>query len=129
MEDLFARVSKAGKVVCGKPHVDGGYYCDEPLAAIARVHKPPNYPERELVVLPGWRPDRKGIWRRTTSEHDRRKHRGTPSKHAELPRPELPALACCPKCGTAQWLDAERLRVRARPGDPHVPVSRWAIRS
>ncbi len=128
MEETFARVSKAGKVVCGKPHEDGRFYCDEPLAALARVHEPPNYPERELVALPGWRLDWKGIWRETTSEIDRRKRRGGPSKQASPSSPELPALACCPKCGTVQWLDAERLRVRARPGGPPSSTSRWLIR-
>lgn len=128
MEDTFARLSKAGRVVCGKQHADGGFYCDEPLAGIVRVHEPPNYPERELVALPGWRPDRKGIWRQTTSEADRRRHGAGPTHRPKPLLPELPALACCPKCGVLQWLDAERLRVRPQSGGPSTPARRWAIR-
>ena len=74
MDETFARLSKAGKVVCGKQHADGGFYCDEPLAAVARVHESPSYPQRMLFALPGWRADRKSIWRRTTSVDDRRAH-------------------------------------------------------
>lgn len=128
MDEFFARVSKAGQVVCGRQHADGGFYCDEPIAAgIARVHEPPAYPERRLVALPGWRMDRKGIWRRTTSALDRRA-RGFAPKQAEAVRPELPALACCPKCGALQWLEAERLGVAAKPAGAAPARSRWLIR-
>lgn len=124
MDGTFARVSKAGRVVCGKQHPDGGFYCDEPIAAaITRVHEPPRYPERRLIALPGWRMDRKGIWRRTTSVEDRRAH-GRDTKDATT-SPELPALACCAKCGTLQWLEAERLGVRPQSPRATLAGRRW----
>lgn len=129
MDEFFARVSKAGRVVCGRRDADGGFYCDEPIAAaITRVHEPPNYPERRLVALPGWRMDRKGIWRRTTSVEDRRAYGRATTKAAAPEIAEVPALACCAKCGTLQWLDAERLGVRADAMNAAHPGSRWLIR-
>ncbi len=124
MDETFARVSKAGRVICGKAHSDGGYYCDEPLAEIRKVHTPPKYPERVLTALPGWRADRKGIWRQTTSVSDRRAHGRAPG-HKTVELVELPALVCCPKCATLQWLDAERLNVRARARGGETPANRW----
>lgn len=129
MDEVFARVSKAGRVVCGRQHADGGYYCDEPIAAaIVRVHEPPRHPERRLVALPGWRMDRKSIWRRTTSVEDRRVHGRAPVKPAVTPLVELPALACCPKCGALQWLDATRLNVAPPSGASPAPANRWVTR-
>ena len=129
MDEVFARVSKAGRVVCGRQLADGGYHCDEPIAAaIVRVHEPPRYPERRLVALPGWRMDRKSIWRRTTSVEDRRAHGRAPGTPAVTPHVELPALACCPKCGALQWLEAERLNVAAGRDIPAAAPSRWVIR-
>jgi len=123
MDETFARVSKAGRVVCGLQHADGGFYCDEPLAALVKVHEPPRYAERRLVALPGWRPSRKAIWRRTTSAEDRRSHgRPSPEPAGEI---DLPALVCCPKCGTVQWFDGSRLNVRVEVGTAAAP-SRWA---
>ena|GEM_PF-2507668 len=128
MDSWFARVSKAGRVVCGKQHADGGFYCDEPIAAfITRVREASRYPERRLVVLPGWRLDRKGIWRRTTSVEDRRAH-GRATTEERAASPELPALACCAKCGTLQWLEAERLGVGSKRPAAGGAGGRWLIR-
>ncbi len=128
MDEFFARVSKAGQVVCGRQHADGGFYCDERIAvSITRMHEPPAYPERRLAALPGWRMDRKGIWRRTTSAMDRRA-RGFAPKQAKPVSPELPALACCPKCGAMQWLDAERLGATPKPARATSARSKWLIR-
>ena len=118
MDEIYARLSKAGQIVCGKPDVSGRLSCDEPLAGIVTVHEPPRYPERRLVPLPGWRQDRKGIWRRTTRVADLRARGVAPARTAPLPRghyPDLPALVCCPKCTSVQWLAAARLKVAARP--------------
>jgi hypothetical protein len=129
MEETFARVSRAGNVVCGRQHADGGFYCDEPLAAIVKVHSPPSYPERLLAALPGWRLDRKGILRRTTSVEDKRAHGRSASKAAHGQLLELPVIVFCPKCAVLQWLDAERLSVGPRPGTAPAAASRWAIRA
>lgn len=128
MEEYFARLSKAGRVVCGRQDADGGYYCDEPVAAIAKVHEPPRYPERRLVALAGWRMDRKSIWRQTTSISDLRAHGRARPKQPVTTALELPALVCCPKCGTLQWLDAGRLKATSASNVAAAAPSRWAIR-
>lgn len=118
MDQIYARLSKTGRIVCGRPDAAGRFSCDEPLAAIVTIHEPPRHPERLLVPLPGWREDRKGVWRRTTRIDDLRARGVAPERPAPLPRgqyPELPALVCCPKCAAVQWLDADRLNVSARP--------------
>lgn len=118
MNEIYARLSKVGRIVCGRPDVDGRLSCDEPLAGIVTVHEPPRYPERRLVPLPGWRQDRKGVWRRTTKVEDLRARGVAPARTAPLPLgryPDLPALVCCPKCASVQWLEAERLKVVAHP--------------
>jgi hypothetical protein len=118
MDDIYARLSKAGRIVCGNPDTAGRYSCDEPLAGIVTVHEPPRYPERRLVPLAGWRQDKKGVWRRTTHVEDLRARGIAPTPPAPLPRgqyPDLPALACCPKCASVQWLEADRLKVAAHP--------------
>ncbi len=118
MTEVHARRSKAGRIVCGSPDVDGRFSCDETLAGMVTVHEPPRYPERRLVPLPGWRQDRKGVWRRTTRAEDMQARGVAPSRPSPLPRgryPDLPALVCCPKCAAVQWLEAERLKVVARP--------------
>ncbi len=123
--EIAARLSKAGKIVCGKPDMDGRLSCDEPLAAIVTVHEPPRHPERRLVPLPGWRQDKRGVWRNTTRTRDLRAHGLAQPKPGPLPPgayPDLPALACCPKCTAVQWLDADRLRVSPRPNDAGPPV-------
>lgn len=126
MDEYFARVSKAGRVVCGRQHADGGFYCDEPVAAaIVKVHEPPRYPQRTLQALAGWRMDRKGIWRRTTSVEDRRAHGRAPAQPSAAAPIELPALACCPKCGTLQWLDAARLGIVSPARATPSAASRW----
>ena len=118
VNEVYARLSKSGSVLCGRPDADGRLSCDEALAAIVTVHEPPRYPERLLVPLPGWRQDRKGVLRRTTHAADLRARGLAPASSAPVPRgqyPELPALVCCPKCGAIQWLDAELLKVSAHP--------------
>lgn len=118
MHDSYARLSKAGRIVCGKPDNNGRLSCDEELAGIVTVHEPPRYPERRLVSLPGWRQDKKGVLRRTTQVTDLRARGIAPAAPAPPPRghyPELPVLVRCPKCATVQWLDAERLKVSAHP--------------
>lgn len=118
MEEVHARLSKSGNIVCGKPDSDGRLSCDEQLAAIVTVPMPGRYPERRLTPLPGWRQDRKGIWRRTTQVEALRARGIAPPRPSPLPKgryPDLPALACCPKCRTVQWLSAQRLKVSAHP--------------
>lgn len=118
MDEMYARLSKAGRIVCGRPDAGGHSSCDEPLADIVTVHEPPRHPQRLLVPLPGWRQDRKGVWRRTTRVDDLRARGLAPPRPTPLPRgryPDLPALACCPKCAATQWLDPERLKVSAHP--------------
>ena len=125
MNELYARLSKAGRVVCGRPDIDGRLSCDEPLAAIVTVDGPRGR-EARLVPLAGWRQDRKSVWRRTTRAEDL-KARGLATRTALPPRghyPDLPALACCPKCKAVQWLDAERLKVSGRPNARGAPVPR-----
>lgn len=128
MDDIYARLSKAGRIVCGKPDIDGRVSCDEELAGIVTVHEPPRYLERRFVPLPGWRLDRKGVWRQTTRVEDLRASGRAPARLMPLPRgsyPELPALVCCPKCATVQWLDPDRLKLSHDPnaaglaGAPH----------
>ncbi len=133
MEEVFARLSKSGRVVCGQPGVDGRYTCDEPLAERVMVHEHGHLPERRLVALPGWVQDRKGIWVRTTRVEDLKRRGRTSGRSASEQRvyPDLPTLARCPKCRTVQWLDAEHLKV-----EPYPPVQprrhsgagrRWVI--
>lgn len=120
MNETYARLSKAGRIVCGRPDTDGRLSCDEPLAGIVTVHEPPRHPERRVVPLPGWRQDRKGVWRRTTRVEDLRARGVALARPRPRPLPhghylDLPALVCCPKCASVQWLAAERLKVAARP--------------
>jgi hypothetical protein len=127
MDEIYARLSKAGRIVCGRPDTTGRLSCDEPLAAIVTMHEPPRHPERLLVPLPGWREDKKGVWRRTTRIDDLRARGVAPERPVPLPRgqyPDLPALVCCPKCATVQWLDAARLKVSARPNAPGPTMHR-----
>jgi hypothetical protein len=108
MNEIYARLSKEQRILCGRQDATGHYTCDEPLAEFAREDRPIGPPARRLMPLVGWALDaRKSIWRQTTSVEDRRRH-GIPQR----PRPvftDLPTLLRCPKCGAVQWLDPRRL--------------------
>ncbi len=125
MKELHARLSGAGRVVCGRPDMDGRFTCDEPLADIVTVRHPPGLPERRLAPLPGWTQDRKGVWQKTTQVEDRRARGLAPQRTPPDRRayPALPTLVRCPKCRTVQWLDARRLRVPPHPGTSRVRPS------
>ena len=126
VEEVFARLSKAGRVVCGHPGLEGRYTCDEPLADRITAHETGRLPERRLVPLPGWTQDRKGIWVQTTRMEDLKRRGRAPGRAPREDReyPDLPALVRCPKCRTVQWLDAERLKVA-----PYPPVQSQRVRT
>jgi hypothetical protein len=117
MEEIYARLSKGGRVLCGRQDAEGHHTCDEPLAALEVPETVPP-PARHLIALGGWALDRrKAIWHRTTSVEDRKK------AGVVLPRVvrearrylALPALARCPKCRSVQWRDPVRLGVTPGP--------------
>ena len=118
MEDVYARLSKAGQVLCGRPDDDGRYHCDGALAEVVEVDLLTGFAERRLVALPGWTLDKKGVWHETTQMSDLRRHgralprRGAPARYRY---PDLPALVRCPKCSTVQWLEPVQLKVTGRP--------------
>ena len=121
MDEIYARLSKAGRILCGRPDADGRFTCDEPLADRVEVTLHTGFAERRLVPLEGWALDKKGVWTRTTRVEDLRK-RGIAPPRARAPAggryPDMPALARCPKCGAVQWLDPDRLGVSSRPNRP-----------
>ena len=128
MDDLSARLSKDGKVLCGRPGTDGRYTCDEPLAAVVRVGHGGGA-VRRLAALAGWTQDRKGVWQQTTRVTDLRRHGINPAQTAERQRLiEFPALARCPKCRAVQWLDADRLRVSNGDEPSRNASNRWVPR-
>jgi hypothetical protein len=118
VQEMFARLSKAGRIVCGRPNEDGHFSCDQPLADVAEHQLLTGFTERRLVPLDGWVLDKKGVWHKTTRLEDKRRH-GRATAHArgamKVSYPDLPALARCPKCSAVQWLDPERLRVSPQP--------------
>jgi hypothetical protein len=128
MDDIYARLSKGGDVLCGRPDATGRFTCDEPLAEVVKLAPDRGMPERRLAALDGWAQDQKGVWRRTTRAADLRRRGIAPSRLPPERRTfvEFPALARCPKCRAVQWLDPERLRVS--PAEP-VPrrASRWVV--
>ena len=118
MDEMYARLSKAGRIVCGRPDGESRYLCDEPLADVVVVHRPPRPPVRLLVPLDGWVLDKRGVWGRTTRVEDRRAHGlapRPPPPPARRTYPDLPALVRCPKCRAVQWLEPARLKVSPRP--------------
>jgi hypothetical protein len=117
MDEICARLSKDGRVLCGKQDVEGHHTCDEPLAAL-EVPETVRLPARYLIALDGWALDRrKAIWHRTTSVEDRKKAGIVLPRAAREARhyPALPALVRCPKCRSVQWLDPVRLGVTPGP--------------
>jgi hypothetical protein len=129
MDEVFARLSKAGGVLCGRLGDDGRTTCDEPLAEVLRVRDGHAMPERRLAALAGWTQDKKGIWQKTTRAEDLRRHGIAQPRHTALRRTliEFPALARCPKCRTVQWLDADRLRVSTGVERRPARTSRWGV--
>jgi len=129
MEEIFARLSKDGRVLCGRPGADGRSTCDEPLADVVQVRAGAGRPERRLAVLDGWAQDKKGLWQKTTRAADlRRRGIAPPRVPPERRTPiEPPALARCPKCRAVQWLDADRLRVSPVEGARPRAASRWVV--
>ena len=117
MEEICARLSRAGRIVCGRPGPDGRYTCDEPLADHVTRRDAADLPERCLVPLPGWALDKKGVWHKTTRVDDLRARGIAPCRIAPHPGsyPDLPALARCPKCRAVQWLEPARLKVSPHP--------------
>ena len=130
MDEIYARLSKAGRILCGRPDPDGRFTCDEPVADWVEVTIHTGFAERRLVPLDGWVLDKKGIWTRTTRVEDLRRHGIVPAR-ARVPAggryPDLPALVRCPKCSAVQWLEPARLRVSPRPNRP-APESRTTRR-
>jgi hypothetical protein len=113
MDEIYARLSKERRVLCGRQDSTGRYTCDEPLAGYAREDRPLGPPARRLVPLAGWALDaRKGIWNQTTSVEDRRRHGIPQQRRPDFP--DLPTLIRCPKCGAVQWLDPHRLKSAPR---------------
>lgn len=128
MQEIYARLSKTGAVLCGRPRDDGAFVCDQPLAEVVRVRGAAGPARRRLVALDGWSQDKGGVWRRTTHVEDLRRIgiarlRPRPDQRAMI---EFPALTRCPKCRVVQWLDPERLRV-AGGADRRSPASRWVV--
>lgn len=125
-EEVYARLSKAGQVLCGRPDVDGRFHCDGVLARVVAVELRTGFAERRLIPLDGWVQDKRGIWHETTRVTDLRRHGRALPTRLPLERmryPDLPVLARCPKCATVQWLAPERLRVSARPNRWCIPVA------
>lgn len=117
MNEIYARLSKAGRIVCGRADADGRYTCDEPLADYITHQHRTGLPVRHLLPLAGWVLDKKGIWTRTTQVEDRRAHGIAPSRRSLTGThryPDLPALVRCPKCRAVQWLEPARLKVSPR---------------
>lgn len=117
-QDVYARLSKSGRVLCGRMDADGLYHCDGVVATTIPVPRPIGAPMHRLAPPEGWRLDeRKGIWHQTTQLEDRRAHgrvrRPLPAESRSYPF--LPALVRCPKCRLVQWLDPARLRVDRGP--------------
>ena len=117
-QDIYARLSKAGRILCGRRDADGRRCCDGLVATTVPEPGPVGAPARRLAPPEGWRLDeRKGVWHQTTQLEDRRAHGRLPRP----PRPEtrsypfLPALVRCPKCGIVQWLDPAHLQVDHTP--------------
>lgn len=129
MDDVYARLSKAGDVLCGRPGIDGRFTCDQPVAEVVREDRS-GASRRRLAALEGWAQDKMGVWQRTTRVEDLRRRGIAPARRRAEQRVyvEFPALARCPKCRTVQWLDAERLRVAAGPDAEAVRSSRWVVR-
>jgi len=129
MEEVYARLSKSGGVLCGRTDDAGRATCDEPLAEVVRVDTGHGMPERRLAALEGWTQDKKGVWQRTTRMADLRRHGIALSRRVAQQRRymEFPALARCPKCRTVQWLDAERLRVSGGNERRASRKSRWVV--
>jgi hypothetical protein len=129
MDDIYARVSKAGRVLCGRPDQDGRFTCDEALAEILTIRERGTPPERRLVSLDGWVQDKKGIWSITTRVEDLRRHGIAAPRQPPHQRPAIdsPALVRCPKCRLVQWLDAEHLGLPAGPDRRPHRSSRWVV--
>lgn len=111
--ELYARRSKAGRILCGRQDNEGRCLCDGVVAGTIPEPRPVGPPARRLVPPEGWRLDgRKGIWYRTTQVEDRRAGGRPRPPHLSASRgyPFLPALVCCPKCRAVQWLDPEHVR-------------------
>ncbi len=119
MHDFYARISKAGRIVCGRWLEDEERYtCDEPVAEYLMVQRSTGPPARYLLPLEGWRLDKKGVWQKTSSVEDRRAHGIAIRRKQALgyhDYPTLPALVRCPKCHAVQWLDPVRLRITPGP--------------
>jgi hypothetical protein len=130
MDEVYARLSNAGGVLCGRPSADGRFHCDQPLAEVVRVSTGTGAPERRLAALDGWAQDKRGVWQRTTRAEDRRRHGiATPRPQREQRTMiEFPALVRCPKCRLVQWLDAERLRIASPDDRTRGRSSRWVVR-
>ena len=130
MEEISARLSKSGEVLCGRPGDDGRFNCDAPLAEVVRVGRGHALPERRLAALDGWAQDQRGVWRETTRAADLRRQGIAPARVPPERRTfvDFPALARCPKCRAVQWLDPERLRVSSGEPVPRRPASRWVVR-
>ena len=125
MDESYARISKAGRILCGRSGEDGRFTCDEPVADTVTLRRGNGVAERRLVPLPGWVLDKKGVWQKSAQVEDRRAHglaspRLPPSKRTY---PDLPALVRCPKCRAVQWLEAARLNVAPRPNASERPSS------
>ncbi len=111
-QDAYARLSKSGRVLCGRMDTDGLYHCDGVVASTVPVLRPVGAPMCRLAPPEGWRLDEgKGIWHQTTQLEDRRAHgrlrRTVPAESRAYPF--LPALVRCPKCRLVQWLDPAHL--------------------
>jgi hypothetical protein len=110
--EIYARQSKAGRILCGRMDDDGRYTCDGEVATTIPIERPVGAPVRRLAPPDGWRLDeRKGVWRQTTQLVDRRAHGrlSRPLPQATRCYPFLPALVRCPKCRAVQWLDPTHL--------------------
>lgn len=120
MQEIYARLSKDQRILCGRQDTTGRYTCDGQLADYVTYQQPVGRPARYLIPLPGWVLDKKGVWHKTTSIEDRKAH-GIPLSRTSSPDkrryPNLPALARCPKCRAVQWLEPERLKISPGPND------------
>jgi hypothetical protein len=129
MDDIYARRSKSGEVLCGQAGADGRFTCDAPLAEVIRPHRERGMPERRLAALDGWIQGPKGVWQQTTRTADLRRRGIAPTHLPPEKRTliEFPALARCPKCRAVQWLDAARLGVSPGVEGGRRPASRWVV--